>query len=145
MKDLKLVVMLGLPKSGKSTYVNQNYSHYQVLCADDIRLALGSAFNRNTESFVWSIHDAMLRAFMERGRNIIIDATNTTIYTLEKYKRIANDYDRYSIELVVLKTPLKTCLNRNNDSVPIDVIVRMATQFEDMLKSEAFQNFQKSI
>jgi len=52
MKDLNLVVMVGIPKSGKSTYINKHYAHYQLLCADDIRLAFGSAFNRNTESFV---------------------------------------------------------------------------------------------
>lgn len=52
----ELILTVGLPGSGKSTYVDNNFikvkSGYQILCLDDIRLSMGDTFNRKTESII---------------------------------------------------------------------------------------------
>ena len=133
----KFVVMMGLPRSGKSTYVDSHLSDYQVICADDIRLAMGVQYLQEIESFVWANHDVMIKAYLIRGKNIVVDATNTTDKTLKKYKKLANEYN-YKFEVIFIDTNYKICFDRNigKDAVPDAVIDRMMEQIEVLAASE---------
>lgn len=132
-----MIVMCGLPRSGKSTYVDGHFSNFQIVCADDIRLALGTQFDEKLENFVWGVHNTMIRAHLERGYNVVIDSTNTTIQTIGRYAKLAREYE-YRFIVVVMRTGKETCLARNigYGSVPDDVIERMNQQLARMIDSK---------
>jgi predicted kinase len=82
MEDLPLLsVMVGLPRSGKSTVAQELANQGAVIvCPDSIRLALhGQAFNAKAEPIVWATCQIMVRAlFLTGHRWLVLDATNTT-------------------------------------------------------------------
>lgn len=127
----EMIVMVGLPRSGKSTYVDKHFSNYQIICPDEIRLALGIQFEPKIESFVWAIHDTILRASLQKGYSVCIDATNTKKESLLKYQNISKKYE-YEMIIFAMDTPMNVCLERNNGpgSVPNVVIERMDGQLK---------------
>ena len=142
---LILRVMMGLPRSGKSTIVDE-LEGFQIICADDIRLAMGHQFAPDLEPFVWGTHNSMIKAQMIRGKNIVVDSTNTVFSRLETYKRLADNHG-YHMELWYVDTPLSVCLKRNigESSVPEGVITRMSGQLEVMINSDVFRELCKEI
>ena len=87
--DREIVLMVGVAGAGKSTYVNKLLAHtHQVLCLDDIRLALGDVFNIRTEPIVRAVTDIVGRAFLERGLSFVVDSTCTSKFIAEKWKKL---------------------------------------------------------
>lgn len=132
----KFIAMMGLPRSGKSTYVDKHLSNYQIICADDIRLALGTQFDKRLENFVWAIHDCMVNACLIRGLDIVIDATNTTEKKLRQYKLLA-DSNNYKFKTIFINTSPDECHRRNEGkgAVPKETIERMADQISELFLS----------
>ncbi|EMG36106.1 hypothetical protein PCS_03170 [Desulfocurvibacter africanus PCS] len=62
--------MQGLPGAGKSSVVVRAYPGWQVVCLDDLRLALGHEFKPETETMVLAIAEAMVRSHLLGGRDI---------------------------------------------------------------------------
>lgn len=149
-KDKILMVTVGLPKSGKSTWVDGfldgHNRGYQVVCADDIRLGMGFQFDRKMENFVWGVHDAMLLASLERGLCVIVDGTNTTTASLTKYEKYATEYD-YSFRIIFLDTHEDVCLKRNvgKHVVPENVILRMSEQLSRLKNSNQWRQWDNNI
>jgi len=116
-----LLLLTGIPGSGKSSFVN-SLEGYQVLSLDDIRLALGSSYNIKTEPVVKMVVDIMGIAMMERGNNIVIDANILQFFLYEKWKRLADQYG-YEIEIKYFDTPLEICIDRRKGQIDKDIIV----------------------
>ena len=137
---MKCVIMIGIPRSGKSTYVKSNCKDYQVICADDVRKALGFQFNQRIEPIVHAICEIEARAKMERGLDVVIDETNTSIKRVSKWTRLADEYGYKKIG-IVLKTPQKVCMSRNvgEGVVPDEVIERMHDNFNILTSSGELQ------
>lgn len=138
-----LVIMCGLPRSGKSTYIDKYYSEYQIVCADDIREALGVQFNPAIEDHVWAIHHTMVRAHLKRGiNNVVLDSTNCVIDRFLKWQREC-DLHAYRMTVLHMDTPMEICLKRNHGkgSVPDAVIRRMALQLQQLKQNPKFEMF----
>ena len=138
-----MIVMCGLPRSGKSTYVDRHFPNYQIACPDDIRLGLGTEFNPYIEDYVWSVNNTIIRAHLMRRYNVVVDATNTTIGSIEKYKRMA-DEEYYRFLIILMRTTKEECLRRNvgPGSVPVEVIERMDRQLNEMIDSEFLKKYE---
>lgn len=134
MPKNKLVLMCGLPRSGKSTWVKKHSKEYVVVSPDEIRDKIfGHQFHRNAEPFVWAFAEGMVRLLLSQGKSVIIDATNLNYETRKTWFDIAIA-NKVKYDLVWIKTPLKECIKRNNGSarkVPEDILVRMALIFEN--------------
>lgn len=124
----RLILMVGLPRSGKSTWARQQ--GVPIVNPDAIRLALhGKAYEALAEPFVWAIAKIMVRAlFLAGARVVVLDATNTTQARRDEWKSEA--WLRY---YVYIPTPVAVCIARaiagdRRDLVP--VIERMATTYE---------------
>jgi predicted kinase len=126
--------MVGIAGSGKSTVVNKYMAkNYQVLCLDDIRLALGSAYDPKTEPVVYMITDVHARALMIRGLPIVVDATCCQIHIVEKWKRLADEYG-YDLLGVKLNTPFNLCQERREGQIPSDKLRQMDNDLADLLE-----------
>ncbi len=81
-----LLMTVGLPRSGKSTWVQQQSA--PIVNPDSIRLALhGQPFIALAEGFVWAIAKVMVRALFISGHTtVILDATNTTRKRRDEWK-----------------------------------------------------------
>lgn len=134
-----LYIMVGLPGSGKSTYL-QNYTrHDEVVSRDAVRFSLVKEdedyFSREPEvyrEFVGTIANLLRANF-----NVYADATH---FTKKARKRLIQQIKDAGIEprkivAIEMDTPLIMCLFNNakrtgRERVPDDVIQDMAIKYE---------------
>lgn len=131
----RIVVVAGLPYSGKSHYVDACVDACSaVVCPDDIRLALhGQRYAPTSEPFVWAIAEVMARALLARHSTVYIDATNTTEKRRATWINLARELGA-RCELHVILTDTKTCLERARqakDHAIEPVIERMHEAWEE--------------
>ena len=135
-----LVIMIGIPGSGKSAFVNNfiKIKNIQVVCRDDIRIALGHIYNKRVEPHVFAITETVIRSHMERGFDILIDETNTNINTISNWINLGEEYG-YSIRCIVMKVDVEICKTRRGcetGAFPEEVIDRMQLQLTSLLDEE---------
>jgi predicted kinase len=136
----ELIIMIGIPGSGKSTIVNKiaNEKSFQVVCRDDIRMALGHKYNVRTEPHVFAITNTITRSHMERGFDIVIDETNTNLTTLSNWIDLGKEYG-YTIRYIIMYVDVEICKIRrgcSNGDFPVEVIDRMHLQLNSLLDGE---------
>lgn len=124
-----LELLVGLPRSGKTTYASRQMINGSVVVnPDSIRLALhGQRFAPEAEEFVWAIAKVMVRSLFLAGHwNVIVDATNTTRARRDFWR--SKSWHRIITEL---GTPVETCMERAaGDPELQEVIQRMHKNFE---------------
>ena len=136
----KLIIMCGLPASGKNTWVSEfikkekkNSVDYVVVELDEIRAEIfGHEFHRPAEHFVIGIAKSFVRLLLKQGKNVIINSTALTQSIRNEWISIGDEYN-YDIKIVWIKTPLKECLKRNRQrirKVPDSVIASMDCIFQ---------------
>ena len=112
----RLVVMVGIPGSGKSTIagVIEKRGGYVRLSFDDVRLRLfGNAEEHGDEGQVGKEFRAQLRAAFAAGKSVIVDNTNFLIDMRTQLVDIARECGVTDVHLVVMRIPLPVCLERN--------------------------------
>jgi predicted kinase len=127
-----LVMTVGLPRSGKSTWARTR--GYPVVCPDAIRLALhGTAFISDSEPMVWTLARYMVKSLFLAGHTIVIlDAVNSTRKRRDEWKSPS-----WKRRYQVMKTSKEECLRRaENFPDLIPIIERMAAQFEPVTMEE---------
>ena len=129
-----LICMVGLPRSGKSTWARTQ--NFPIVNSDSIRLALyGHTFIGVAEPMVWVIADIMVRALFFSGHShVVLDATNITKEVRDNWK--SDDWDTF---YKVISTPVEICLGRTTGSEAqeiISMIEKMAEQFEPLAEGE---------
>jgi len=122
----KLVIMQGLPGAGKSRVVARDYRSLQVVCLDDIRLALGHVFDPKTETMVLAIAEATVRSHLIGGRDVVVDDTHTRQENVERWERMGGEYGAEVI-LHRINCALEECVRRRTGTaVTREHIERMA-------------------
>lgn len=128
----KLVLLRGIPGSGKSTLAKQLAdSGYVRLNKDAFRDLFHNGKHSNpNEAFVNQSQALILELAMELGKNIVLDNTHGRDGQVAELIRRAEAKD-YQTEVIVLDTPLDTCIRRDRcrlDPVGEDVIRRFLEQ-----------------
>ena len=138
-----LIVMCGLPASGKSTYSQwlEESGVFQRVCPDLIRKAFYGEENIQGDGkrvFETAYHD--IKEYACLGENVVFDATNIN---RKRRKELVKEMRPY-FDVIICKwfaTPLETCLYRNalrERQVPKEVIERMWNTFDKPSMSEGF-------
>lgn len=132
----KLIILQGLPASGKSTYakqfVQENTSYIRV-CRDDLRRMRGVYWLPEQEELISSWEKETTRLALKSGYNVILDATNLNSKYWRSWQHLANDSGA-EIEFKRFDVDLDECIRRDKereDSVGEDVIKKM---YKDYVK-----------
>ncbi len=120
MTNHKLILTVGLPRSGKSTWARSRV--YPIVSPDSIRLALhgrrykhGDTISR-AEPYVWAIAKTMVRALFIAGHDIVVvDACNHT-----KRRRADWEDPMWNLEFAVMQNDPEVCLSRVLDDENLD-------------------------
>lgn len=135
---MRVVIMRGVPGSGKSTYVKANYPGAFVVSADDY-------FTRDgvytfDPAKLGEAHKNCLRRFLAFLRTaphdstLVVDNTNTHAHEIAAYYRLAECYAE-SVEIVHIRPGLASWYNaaaRNVHGVPVDLVARMYVEAETL-------------
>lgn len=138
----KIILMKGLPASGKSTRaksIMDEGDNYIRINKDLLRKMLHfDKFNGRNEGFTQEASFALAQLFLNLGQNIIVDDTNLNPKTEARWRLFAETANT-KIEIVELDTDVNTCIERDcgrDGEVGKSVIVKMALQYKDYLKGE---------
>jgi predicted kinase len=124
-----LTVLVGLPKSGKSTLVKQEYlpKGYSIVCPDNVRVAIhGERFVERAEPFVWATVYAMVDSLLLSGNKVVVDATHTT-------RKRREPWTKRGAVFRVVDTPAEECIRRakaEGDEVIVPIIESAAKKWE---------------
>lgn len=133
-----LTMLVGIPRSGKSTWIDKHKMDNIVVSNDWIREnILGIHYSHASNAIVWSIIDSTLRILLEQRKNVILDGTNHMPHIRKFYIDIAKEYGA-KVKMVVFHTPLDVCLARNQTTkkLPDACLERMAKDFTPPYKTE---------
>jgi predicted kinase len=138
-----LICTVGLPRSGKSTWANEQ--GFPIICPDAIRLGMhGQRYLPQAEDLVWTFTFTMVRAIFLAGHNIaILDATSLTLWARNEIRRQLAMYEVFTDELAdarfkVFDTPKEVCIERANNTFPdlVKVIERMSKHIDPLKETE---------
>ena len=137
---MRVVVLCGLPGSGKSTYLDG--LNVTALSSDHLRkLLIDDETDQSIHAQVFETLRYLLRQRLALGRPVTyIDATNLTPEERHPYIAIGRAYGS-EIEAVFFNVPLETCLERNRQrprSVPEDAVRTMAAKLKAPSEEEGF-------
>jgi predicted kinase len=113
---MKMIILQGLPASGKSTYAKKlayKDPHNTVIVnRDSIRASLGKYWVPSRERLVDDIEHLMIISALDRDYDVIIDAVNLNPKTLRKFEDYSKTY-KATIEYKHFETPLWKCILRD--------------------------------
>jgi predicted kinase len=136
----KIIVLVGLPGSGKSFWAAQQ--GVGVLSSDAVRALLtGSEQNQDVNPLVFETLRFLLQMRVQAGAKVtIIDATSLTARERRAWVRFAASLG-CNAEAVFFDTPARTCQARNQARarvVPEDVMIRFAQRLTPPSLKEGF-------
>jgi len=134
----KLIILIGLPKSGKTTHARK--LGFPIVCPDAIRLAThGMRYWQPAERMVWALAHQMVRSLFLAGHDtVVLDATNVS-----KARRDDWISKEWVPEFHVLATPHSVCVERAiaaNDQCLLPIIDKMSEELDlDGVLNSGFQ------
>jgi len=136
----KIIVLVGLPGSGKSTYAERQ--GVTPLSSDLIRQLLADdATDQSIHARVFNCMRYLLRHRLAIGRPVTyMDATHLTPGEREPYIRIARAYG-CDVEAIFFDSPLEICMERNRSRVrivPEEAMQMMAAKLTPPTVEEGF-------
>lgn len=140
MSRPRIIVLVGLPGSGKSYWANEQ--KLPVLSSDAIREMLtGDASNQNANRIVFGVLRSLLIARIKAGAPVTcVDTTALTPRERRSFVRLAELWD-CEIEAVFFDVPLEVCKARNQARhrvVPESVMDRFAARLRPPSVDEGF-------
>ncbi len=133
-------MLVGLPGSGKSTYLAQLGAN--AVSSDEVRRLLADdASEQGIHRRVFAVVRDLIRHRLDIGRQVTyVDATNLTRRERRQYIRLGELHD-CDVEAVFFDVPLETCLERNRlraRVVPDEAVREMAQRLAAPSVAEGF-------
>lgn len=125
--EQEMIIIRGLPGSGKSTFAKKNFGSYIRCEADDYFYDVDGSYNFNPkniskahESCYNRVKDALIS-----GKSVVVSNTFTMLWEIAKYENLAKEI---GCKLKVIR--LNTMYGNIHD-VTNDTILKMKNRFED--------------
>ena len=115
MEKLKLVILSGIPCSGKSTWAKQfvkGKTDWVIVNRDSIRLSRGDYWIPSQESYISKLEEFAIEEAFRIGLNVISDNTNLNPKTISKLKELAETYGA-EVEEKFFHVSLKEAISRD--------------------------------
>lgn len=137
----KLIIMVGLPASGKSTYLKRMYKGYTVISTDSIRKEVhGQEECQDKAQQIFNLAYYRIEKALSNNENVVFDATNLRArnrkYLCKRFRLFTND-----IVAEYINTPVNECIARDKQrsrTVGAEVIQRMAQTMSEPRLDEGF-------
>lgn len=151
---MRIYMYVGLPRSGKTTYAQQNKKDDEVIVdCDKLRAMLvggtpENSYKKENESVVWTTFDAIVKSCIREQKNVHIVNTNCNLgilkRLLEELKKFnaqqnwANDTD-FDLDFYwfIVDTPVEVCKQRARDNGQyslLPVIENMKKGFKEVVE-----------
>ncbi|MEW5820614.1 MAG: AAA family ATPase [Cyanobacteriota bacterium] len=129
-----LYFTVGPPGSGKSTWINKNYSMVPVVSSDGIRVELsGNMVDQSRNDQVYEIAHTRIKEYLRDGKQVVFDTTNVNFNKRKAIINIARNLGAHVICLF-FSTTYENCLARvkNRPELPLskEVIDEMYREFD---------------
>jgi len=144
MDKLKVLILIGVPGSGKSTwstnFIKEN-SKWVRINRDDFRFMLKGVpvCDHKVEKLINDLQYNALLSSLDAGFNVIIDNTNLKESYINGFLKI--DGDKADIEFKIFDITLDEALERNltrEKKVDADVVTKMYSQYRNLVKNPKF-------
>lgn len=150
--DKTLTLLVGIPGSGKTTYIENFLPNADILSRDSFVEAMGQGetyseklgffgLNKRAKAEMNAAFDQACQAMFSRSNNIVVDMTNLT----KKDRRtfVSKSKNGFKIRMVVFTAGLEECVSRNQQrpgkNVEESVLRRMSTRLCFPLYDEAHE------
>lgn len=141
MNKQQAIMMVGIPGSGKSTIANEllekwDLNNCKIFSSDEYRkIVCGDENDQTQNEKVFKTLYNDMKNYLEKGFDIIFDATNTTLKSRKKFiDFIRKNFSRQiHITAYVVNTPAHTCIDRDkyrDRNVGVDVIGKFVKSFQ---------------
>lgn len=127
----ELILLSGLPGSGKDTYVRAHLGDLPCVSLDDIRQEIGVS-PTNPQEPVAAVARDRARAYLRAGQSVVWNATNLSREMRTRRRAFADDY-RARVHIIYVESPhaLQQTQNRSRDArVPENALERMYRTWE---------------
>ena len=145
----KCTILVGVPGSGKSTWLQSQYNYYVASTDNIIEQIVGGfdmTYNEGFKDLINFAEKVMwkeLETFVKLGWNIAIDRTNLSVKSRKRFIDFLKPYG-YEFDAVVFPTPeteeWAKRLHRPGKTIPDHVLESMADNIEMPTKEEGFTN-----
>ncbi|MGX2984461.1 RNA ligase [Helicobacter sp. 23-1048] len=150
-----LVLLRGIPASGKSSWLKEHNLELYALSPDSLRLSLASpilgkngtyTISQDNDKTAWKLLFEILESRMKNGELSIIDATHISAKAIRAYEDLAEKY-RYHIVVVdfsdiTLQEALKHNANREYKRVSDTIITTMHERLIQSLQNPLPKRYQ---
>jgi|ERR1035437_957473 predicted kinase len=118
MEQQKLIILQGIPSSGKSTFAKQFVLESPLtrvrVNRDDIRYMLGKYWVPKREGLVSTIEYKTVQIALEEGYTVVLDATNLNEAYLKQWTlMVYNQFDNIRIEYKQFPIELEEAIRRD--------------------------------
>jgi predicted kinase len=142
---VKLIVTVGLPGSGKSTYLSR--LGVNAISSDEIRRLLADdPHDQTMNARIFATVRYLVRQRMASARPVTyVDATHLTPWERKPYVQLAQRYG-CKLEALFFDVPVEICIARNqmrDRVVPEPAIRKMARRLVPPSKKEGFTRVRK--
>lgn len=138
--EFEVVMMAGLPLSGKDTYVEKNFNSMPVVCLDNIREEFHISPSRGSKRAV-QIGKERAKEYLRKKQTFVWNATNLNRDNRNKLYDLFTSYGA-AVRVIYLETAYKELLLRNeirDRRVPVNVINHMIDGLDMIEPFEAWQ------
>lgn len=142
----KLILMVGIPGSGKSTKGFQvaEDNDFAYVCRDFVRNMVDLGYSKKEQAVTKKVFMSLVEAALLRGDTVVADATHLSVGSRVPLVELGKQYG-VEILAIVMNTSYETCILRNAqrnevDKVPVETMRGMLKSLTAPTELEGFSN-----